>query len=161
MAYVIPIFIHHCSKDVSLEENDLELLKSIVTSGLPIGETTMQLCKKRLKLQDLKQAYSMTEAGEICSLASYGQEQLKSVGIPMPGLRFKVCLFEVIEDPFENLPDFIQNTGGKFWIERNLYAVTIWSILIQHSHIQIPMRKISDQVEATGFFKTGAISCFR
>ncbi|KAK6110495.1 AMP-binding enzyme family protein [Brugia pahangi] len=137
MAYVIPIFIHQCSKDINLEKDGLESLKSIVTSGAPIGEATMQLCKERLKLQDLRQAYSITKAGGICSLAPYGQETLKSVGIPMPGLRFKVM---------------------DFGMKETCMPRQLGQILIHHSHMETPAHKNPEQVNATfvsEFFKTG------
>uniref|UniRef100_A0A1I8EGW4 AMP-binding domain-containing protein n=1 Tax=Wuchereria bancrofti TaxID=6293 RepID=A0A1I8EGW4_WUCBA len=139
MAYVIPIFIYQCSKDVNLEKDDLESLKSIVTSGAPIGETTMQLCKKRLKLQDLRQAYSITKAGGICSLAPYGQEILKSVGILMPGLRFKVM---------------------DFGMKETCMPRQLGQILIHHSHVETPAHKNPEQVKAafvSEFFKTGTV----
>ncbi|VIO86750.1 Uncharacterized protein BM_BM2895 [Brugia malayi] len=139
VAYVIPIFIHQCSKDISLEKDGLESLKSIVTSGAPIGEATMQLCKKRLKLQDLRQAYSITKAGGICSLAPYGQETLKSVGIPMPGLRFKVM---------------------DFGMKETCMPRQLGQILIHHSHIETPAHKNPEQLNAafvSEFFKTGTV----
>lgn len=55
MVYANPTLIYHFAKDTELEKCDLETLKSIVTSGAPIGEATMQLCRRHLKLQDLRQ----------------------------------------------------------------------------------------------------------
>uniref|UniRef100_A0A915PQD7 AMP-dependent synthetase/ligase domain-containing protein n=1 Tax=Setaria digitata TaxID=48799 RepID=A0A915PQD7_9BILA len=137
VAYVVPIFIHRCSKNVNLEKDNLESLKSIVTSGAPISERAMQLCRKRLKLQDLRQAYSITEAGGICSLAPYGQERMKSVGIPLPGIHFKIVDWEMKETC---LPG------------------QLGQILIQGPPVEIPPPRNSKQIEAafaSRFFKTG------
>ncbi|EJW86238.1 hypothetical protein WUBG_02849 [Wuchereria bancrofti] len=126
-------------KKWKVRKDDLESLKSIVTSGAPIGETTMQLCKKRLKLQDLRQAYSITKAGGICSLAPYGQEILKSVGILMPGLRFKVM---------------------DFGMKETCMPRQLGQILIHHSHVETPAHKNPEQVKAafvSEFFKTGTV----
>ncbi|VDN01926.1 unnamed protein product [Thelazia callipaeda] len=95
IAYVIPTFVYYCSKDFNLEKSNLKPLRSVITSGAQIGEHTMKLCKKHLNLDDLRQAYSVSEAGIICSLALYGQNQLKSVGVPLPGLRFKILSWEL------------------------------------------------------------------
>ncbi|VDN31016.1 unnamed protein product [Gongylonema pulchrum] len=140
--YAIPTLIHHFVNDAQLEKYDLETLKSVVISGAPVGEAIMQQCKKRLKLQDLRQAYSVTEAGGICCIAPYGQKGMKSVGIPLPGLHFKVVNWETRE---------ICMPGQ------------LGQVLIEGPQIEVPEPGSSKQVQKvfeSGYFKTGDVGYY-
>ncbi|VDO30727.1 unnamed protein product [Onchocerca flexuosa] len=68
-------------------EREDESLKKLVTIGAPF-DLFQTLVKSHCKYS----AYSITEASGICSLAHYGQEQLKNVSISLCALRFKVYL---------------------------------------------------------------------
>lgn len=99
-----PLMIQLLATDPIVKNYNLSTLQSIVVSGAPLDKNIAELCRQKLELKDLRQgcfesfkdlqryclAYGMTELCGICTLSPYRNENIASVGVPLPGMLFRV-----------------------------------------------------------------------
>uniref|UniRef100_A0AC34QHU1 Uncharacterized protein n=1 Tax=Panagrolaimus sp. JU765 TaxID=591449 RepID=A0AC34QHU1_9BILA len=89
-----PLMIQLLATDPIVKNYNLSTLQSIVVSGAPLDKNIAELCRQKLELKDLRQAYGMTELCGICTLSPYRNENIASVGVPLPGMLFRIINWE-------------------------------------------------------------------
>ncbi|VDK43352.1 unnamed protein product [Anisakis simplex] len=97
LVHVTPPMVQMLAFDRLVDGRNLSSLRTIIVAGAPMDANTLATCKERLQIEDLRQAYGMTEMGGLCTLSHFGCNKLASVGIPLPGMLVKVVNYETKE----------------------------------------------------------------
>ncbi|KAK0396824.1 hypothetical protein QR680_001873 [Steinernema hermaphroditum] len=92
--HLTPPMLQTIAYDSYALEDITATLRSIVVSGAPLDSNIVKACRERIQIEDLREAYGMTELGGICTLSYYGCDRLNTVGVPLPGMLMKVVNWE-------------------------------------------------------------------
>lgn len=110
-----PLMIQMLAIDPIVKNYNLSTLQSIVVSGAPLDKNIAELCQQKLELKHFRQgclnlfedneycylAYGMTELCGICTLSPHRNKNIASVGVPLPGMLFKVNFCSKVVDLYE------------------------------------------------------------
>ncbi|KAE9554232.1 hypothetical protein FO519_002531 [Halicephalobus sp. NKZ332] len=94
LTHVTPPMIQMLTTDSIVKDYNLSSLRSIVVSGAPLDKNIAEQCRQKLELKDLRQAYGMTELSGLCTLPPYQNENIASVGVPLPGMLIRIVNWE-------------------------------------------------------------------
>uniref|UniRef100_A0A0K0F2Q7 Acyl-CoA synthetase family member 2, mitochondrial (inferred by orthology to a human protein) n=1 Tax=Strongyloides venezuelensis TaxID=75913 RepID=A0A0K0F2Q7_STRVS len=88
--HLSPYMVYSLATDPNLESIDFSSVKTINISGAPLDIQMARKVKSITKVEDMRQAYGMTELGGICTWSYINNDKIESVGVPLPGMLMKI-----------------------------------------------------------------------
>ncbi|GMR60462.1 hypothetical protein PMAYCL1PPCAC_30657, partial [Pristionchus mayeri] len=92
--HVTPPMLQALAYESSANADTFASVRSVIVGGAPLDSNIASLCKKKMALRDLRQTYGMTELGGLCTLSHIECGKVESVGVPLPGMLFKIVHWE-------------------------------------------------------------------
>ncbi|KAF8354406.1 mec-18 [Pristionchus pacificus] len=92
--HLTPPMLQGLAYEPSANADSFASVRSVIVGGAPLDANIASLCKKKMALRDLRQTYGMTELGGLCTLSHIECGKVESVGVPLPGMLFKIVHWE-------------------------------------------------------------------